>query len=58
MSDVTRILSQIEHSDSKAAAQLLPLAYALPVLLCPLFLAGATTGAWAQTGSRSGRGAC
>ena len=28
----------------------------LLVLLCPLFLAGATTGAWAQTGSD--RGAC
>ena len=27
MSDVTRILSQIKHGDSKAAAQLLPLAY-------------------------------
>jgi hypothetical protein len=27
MSDVTRILSQIEHGDPKAAAQLLPLAY-------------------------------
>ena len=30
----------------------------LPVLLCALFLAGATTGAWAQTGSRSDRGVC
>jgi PAS domain S-box-containing protein len=57
MPDVTRILSQIEQGDSKAAAQLLPLAYAslhrtLLVLLCTLFLAVATTGACGADGQQ------